>query len=106
MRSGPGTNYSAVTQIGNGQMVTILETTTGSGMTWYHIRFALNGAEYTGYVAAEYITLLSADVRTGTVNADILNMRTGPGTGYTALAQLTYGTGVTILANASGDGMQ
>lgn len=106
VRSGPGTNYSAVTQIGNGQMVTILETTTGSGMTWYHIRFALNGAEYTGYVAAEYITLLSADVRTGTVNADILNMRTGPGTGYTALAQLTYGTGVTILANASGDGMQ
>lgn len=42
----------------------------------------------------------------GTVNADILNMRTGPGTGYTAIAQLTYGTGVTILANASGDGMQ
>lgn len=106
VRSGPGTNYSAVTQISNGQMVTVLETTTGSGMTWYYIRFALNGATYNGYVAAEYITLLSADVRTGTVNADILNMRTGPGTGYTAIAQLTYGTGVTILANASGDGMQ
>ena len=106
VRSGPGTNYSVVTQISNGQMVTVLETTTGSGMSWYHIRFALNGATYTGYVAAEYITLLSADVRTGTVNADILNMRTGPGTGYTAIAQLTYGTGVTILANASGDGMQ
>lgn len=106
VRSGPGTNYSAITQISNGQMVTVLETTTGSGMTWYYIRFALNGATYTGYVAAEYITLLSADVRTGTVNADILNMRTGPGTGYTAIAQLTYGTGVTILANTSGDGMQ
>ena len=106
VRSGPGTEYSVVTQISNGLMVTILETTTGSGMSWYHIRFALNGAAYTGYVSAEYITLLSADVRTGTVNADILNMRTGPGTGYTAIAQLTYGTGVTILANASGDGMQ
>lgn len=106
VRSGPGTGYSAITQISHGQMVTILDTTTGSGMSWYHIRFAVDGATYTGYVAAEYITLLSADVRTGTVNADILNMRTGPGTGYTAIAQLVYGTGVTILANASGDGMQ
>ncbi len=46
------------------------------------------------------------NILSGTVNADVLNVRTGPGTGYTAIAQLTYGTGVTILANASGDGMQ
>ncbi len=78
VRSGPGTGYEAVTQISYGQMVTVLDSTTGSGMTWYHIRFALNGATYTGYVAAEYVTLISSTVRTGTVNADVLNVRSGP----------------------------
>lgn len=77
VRSGPGTNYSAVTQIGNGQMVTILETTTGSGMTWYHIRFALNGAEYTGYVVAEYITeTTSSGNGNGPVNTEEIPQNT------------------------------
>lgn len=106
VRSGPGTGYEAVTQISYGQMVTVLDSTTGSGMTWYHIRFALNGVTYTGYVAAEYVTLISSTVRTGTVNADVLNVRSGPGTGYEAVAQVLYGTGVTILSEASGSGMQ
>ena len=108
VRSGPGTSYAAICQIVQGESVTILGTAKGSGMDWYQIEYADSGAVYTGYAAAQYIDVLSADVRTGTVNADLLNVRSGPGTSYAALAQLAYGTGVEILSDtvSEDDGSQ
>lgn len=66
-----------------------------------------------GYVNATYIRILSTEPtptftalpeatlgdiqRTGIVNATLLNVRSGPGTGYTSIGRLPNGTVVTII---------
>lgn len=53
VRSGPGTENSAVASLVNGNSVTILES-TGNG--WYKIQFAGNGGvSTTGYVKGEFL---------------------------------------------------
>ena len=97
IRSGPGTNYSVIGSLNKGAAVTI----TGSTGSWFSI--SINGK--TGYVSYSYIRLSSsapATSKTGTVNVSsgTLNVRSGPGTGYSVVGSLKKGNQVTITGTA------
>ena len=57
VRSGPGTTYSIVGKLTNGNTVTVLGHTTGAdGKTWSQIQFAgTGGVDTTGYVLSTYL---------------------------------------------------
>ncbi len=57
VRSGPGTTYSIVGKLTNGNTVTVLGQTTGAdGKTWSQIQFAgTGGVDTTGYVLSTYL---------------------------------------------------
>ena len=91
VRTGAGTNNSAIGLLHKNDTVEILSQ-TGS---WYQVKCTVNGSETTGYVSAEYITRTNDnntggnnsnttptyEKKNGVVNADALNVRTGAGTG-------------------------
>ena len=58
IRSSASTSARVVVKVQRGQIVTILGRATGSGMTWYRVSFVKNGKTYTGYAAAQYISLI------------------------------------------------
>lgn len=96
VRSGPGTGYSKLGMLYRGNSVSI-NSKTGD---WYTISY--NGK--TGYIHSDYITISggSSSSKTGTVIADSLNVRSGPGTGYSRIGSLSYGSKVNIIETTSG----
>ena len=92
IRSGPGTNYTSVGSYAAGEHVTILEQFTYGDVTW--------GCTSKGWISMDYVRLDGTDSgesKTGTVNADELNIRSGPGTNYSSVGALYFGDVVTIL---------
>ncbi len=107
IRSGPGTSYSVAGYLKPQQKVEILEQKTVGGVAWGKI------AE--GWISMEYVILdsngstggnSSANSWTGKVIADELLIRTGPGTNYSIVSYLTYGTNVTVTEKKSGSGLE
>lgn len=105
VRSGPGTGYSRVGSLPNGASVTVLSQSGG----WYQIRYN----SLTGYVSGDYLSYTSngastptqspsGSIGTGVVTASALNMRSGPGTGYSRITTLPNGATVTVLAQSGG----
>lgn len=99
MRSGPGTDYSKVASIPADAVLTI----TGLDNGWYKIVY--NGTE--GYVSSDYVTLSGSHtetVLTGILNTDgaSLNMRSGPGTGYSKVASIPGHAVLTITGEENG----
>lgn len=112
LRSGPGTNYSKVSSIPASAVLTI----TGIENGWYKTSY--NSKE--GYVSSDYITLSSSNettgsktaeptgtngtTRSGVLNTDgaSLNLRSGPGTGYSKLASIPANAVLTISAEENG----
>lgn len=105
VRSGPGTGYSRVGSLPNGASVTVLSQSGG----WYQIRYN----SLTGYVSGDYLSYTanggstptqspSGNIGTGVVTASALNMRSGPGTGYSRITTLPNGATVTVLAQSGG----
>ncbi len=90
VRSGPGTTYSIVGTLTRGTMVNVV----GTSGTWSKI----DGPK-TGWVSTQYLT---ASSHSATVNASSVNVRSGPGTGYSIVGTLSNGTMVTR-AYTSGD---
>ena len=103
VRSGPGTQYSPIGSLSRGATVTIVGVSGG----FYRIRYGSG----TGYVSKDYIRLTEVEPdptdtplnQSGVVNvSSSLNVRSGPGTGYSAIGRLSNGAQVTIIG-ASGD---
>lgn len=108
LRSGPGTGYSKVASIPANAELTI----TGIENGWYKTSY--NGNE--GYVSSDYITLSTSSsaettatepidtTRTGIPNTDgsSLNLRSGPGTGYSKVASIPSSAVLTITDEESG----
>lgn len=96
IRSGPGTNYSILGYLSDGEKVTVTEQKTVGSMIW--------GKIDKGWISMDYVKLDTASVpqnpaaaQTGTVKvSDYLNVRSGPGTSYSILTYLNPGTKVTI----------
>ncbi len=61
VRTGPGTEYSKITQVSTGQQVTIVdEATATTGNLWYKVQFTKNGKSYEGYIYAIYVSVTSS----------------------------------------------
>ena len=107
IRSGPSTNNSVVSYIHKGDKLRILETSNG----WYKVKLS-NGQ--IGWGSAKYINILGDSTiensitdnsiigKTGTITVDVLNVRSGPSTGYDKLTMVYKGQNVTILENSTG----
>ncbi len=105
VRSGKGTDTSIVGTLLNGETVTVLDN---SDANWVKIK-TQSGLE--GYVAREYLTGAEApseptppetpnETTTATVNADVLNVRSGKGTDTSIVGTLLNGETVTVLDNS------
>ena len=105
VRSGKGTDTSIVGTIRNGETVTVLDN---SDAGWVKIKTA-SGLE--GYVAREYLTGTEtpsepttpetpSETTTATVNADVLNVRSGKGTDTSIVGTIRNGETVTVLDNS------
>lgn len=94
IRSGPGTGYSVVGYLKNGDRVTVTEQSDSGTMVWGKIEG--------GWVSLDYLVLDPVENEpeesvSGTVKvSDVLRVRTGPGTSYTICAYLSNGAKVTI----------
>ena len=105
VRSGKGTDTSIIGTLLNGETVTVLDN---SDAGWVKIR-TTGGIE--GYVAREYLTGAEtpsepttpetpSETTTATVNADVLNVRSGKGTDTSIIGTLQNGETVTVLDNS------
>lgn len=93
LRSEANTSSSTLKYLSNGAKLDVLQTLDG----WYKVSY--NGT--TGFVSADYVKV-SGTVGTGKVTADVINLRSGAGTSYSIVRQLSQGTTVTILDNLGG----
>lgn len=97
VRSGPNTSNAKVGELSQGDVVNLLESLNG----WWRIGEGQ-------YVSADYIQVLApstapASNRKGKVNSPTLNVRSGPGTAYSKVAELKLGNMVNIF-QTSADG--
>ena len=93
IRSGAGTNNNAVGTYNTGDRVEIFEKTTVGDATW--------GKTSKGWIALGYVYMdgtRSDNVVNGTVTGDVVNVRSGPGTGYKVVASVSQGDSVEVLA--------
>lgn len=92
IRSGPGTNYGSNGSLEFGARVNILEQFTIDGKKW--------GCIDKGWISLDYVYIdgtTGEHSGTGVINVtDQLNIRSGPGTGYSLAGSLKGGTEVKI----------
>lgn len=111
VRTGPGTQYSAVDRYSSGTKVTIYEEQTVGSLRWGRI-------SATRWICLAYVNVTGStdngtnrgdesDTVTGRVTgAGTLNVRSGPGTSYTKVGSLGNGTKVTIYQRTTNGGTQ
>ncbi|MCC3670063.1 MULTISPECIES: SH3 domain-containing protein [Terrisporobacter] len=92
VRSGASTSYSVVGKVSKGEKVEILSSNDG----WYKIEYDNN---QTGWSCDDYIT---KNTVTGTVTANVLNVRSGASTSYSIVGKLSKGEKVEILLSNNG----
>lgn len=83
VRSGPSTGYSIIGQAGSGQLYVSVATSGG----WHKIRYNEN----VGWVSGSYVSVTSGTILI--VTAASLNVRTGPGTGYSVVGSAPKDSG-------------
>ena len=104
VRSGYGTSYSKIGSLKKGAKVEIVESKNG----WHKIKF---NSGY-GYISGDYVSINSSNnnsqttnpgnVKTGTVTASSLNVRSGYGTNYSKIGSLKKGAKVEIVESKNG----
>ena len=109
VRSGASTKNSVIGSLSRGAKVEIVSTSNG----WHKIKFK-NGY---GYVSADYIKINSSNTskpeskpeqkpeaatKTGTVNASVLNVRSGASTKNSVIGSLSRGAKVEIVSTSNG----
>lgn len=106
MRSGAGTSYRVITVLKKNEIVEVVSESKG----WTKIKY--DGR--LGYVSSKYIESVKTDnsssnsttiTKTETsklVTADVLNVRSGPGTKYSVLGKLKRNQEVTVIENSNG----
>ena len=94
VRKGAGTGNALVGRVTNGTAVEIYETTTVGSYQWGRIS--------SGWICMDYVVLDSdnspegSSGSEGTVTANNVNVRTGPGTQYNAVDRYSSGAKVTV----------
>jgi uncharacterized protein YraI len=94
IRSGPGIGYSVIDYFAYGDQSVIVDGPVGAdGYTWYEVTYG--GGAYSGWVAGDYLAYVASggfaidDTVYSTAGA--LNVRSGPGTGYSVIDTMSYG---------------
>jgi len=101
VRSGPGTGYSVIDVMSYGQNGLIVDgPVSANGYTWYELNYV--GGTVDGWVAGDYLGLVStgggfAIGDTVSVTGATLNVRSGPGTGYSITDVFAYGDQALII---------
>lgn len=120
IRSQATTSSDTLTIVPKGTEVEVLENAENG---WYKVAYG----DKTGYMSAEYLTVIpteeteapspayeegdeleedaeteESETRVGRVTTEVLNVRSGAGTGYDRVGKVYAGTVVTILAEADG----
>lgn len=97
MRAQASSSASVLAKIPGGSSVEVLSTDTAG---WYQISFS----GMTGYVSSQYVDLTQSKLpsvetaaRRGRINDGPLNVRSGPGTGYSKCGKVNAGAEVEIL---------
>lgn len=104
VRKGAGTGNALVGRVYNGTKVEIYETTTVGSYKWGRID--------SGWICMDYVVLDSdsswdsSATQEGTVTANNVNVRTGPGTQYSAVGRYSSGTKVTVYEEQSSGGLR
>lgn len=86
LRSGPGTSYKTLDYAYNNEVVVLM----GKTGDWYKVNYNLQ----VGYMHSDYLrtaTKENAELGYGRVNGSRVNIRSGPSTGYGAVAQASLG---------------
>lgn len=100
LRAAADTNSTILTTAAQGAQVVVLEDQVSG---WYQVEY--DGA--VGYMSAAYLSVAvqaDADLGTGTLNTDgaSLNLRSGPGTGYSQLVSIPADAVLTITGIENG----
>ncbi len=88
LRKSPSTSAAIITKLTNANVIVVDK----SG-NWYKIQ----ANKKTGWIYGDYVKLLSSK---GTINANGVNFRSGPGTNFKVITVLRRSTGVTVLETA------
>jgi len=110
-RTGPGTSYSVRSVVPSGSLATVTGSpVNANGYTWYPVTISGAGS---GWLASAYLALVSAgnpsptqtavpsgDPRIGSTvyTTTSLNIRSGPGTGFSVLGVAPRGTAARVTA--------
>ena len=89
VRTGPSTGYSIVGTLGAGTVVNVY----GVSNNWYKISYGGTYRWIAGWLTARASASSTFQAR---VNTAVLNVRSGPSTGYSIVGTLRYGTIVTV----------
>lgn len=101
VRKGAGTSYAKIGSVKTGATYRVLETKVVSGKTWYKFMYGTQA----GWIDGSYTTLSYGDkTRTGTLTANDVNARTGPGTSYSKYKVFDKGYSFKILSEKAVDG--
>lgn len=100
VRSGPGTGYIVLEVLWTGEYVEIVSgPTSANGYQWYEVLVDYSGTY--GFVAGIFLAPVSGGGfsigDTVYVDSDVLNVRSGPGTGYSIIDVMTFGQNGLIL---------
>ena len=105
VRSGPGTGYARIKTLSPGTVVSLYEYCTVDGVRWGRIQASQ-------WVCMTYVQLSSQSgaesEQTGTgkvISTTVLNIRSGPGTNYSRVGQLTPGTKIEITEQTKTNGV-
>lgn len=105
VRSGPGTGYARIKTLSPGTVVSLYEYRTVDGIRWGRIQASQ-------WVCMTYVQLSSQSgaesEQTGTgkvISTTVLNIRSGPGTNYSRVGQLTPGTKIEITEQTKTNGV-
>lgn len=94
LRVGPGTNYEKIGTAVKGQKLTITGITKGTYFTWGRFDGGWISLSYTDYETVKAESSADANKVTAigkVINADKLNVRSGPGTGYALTGSYAQG---------------
>lgn len=95
VRQSPYSGSTVLTSLKKGSFVTLMEK-SGS---WWKVEYSSN--RY-GYCHADYITPVEGKPVTVNTGGNVLNVRSGPGTGYSRVATIPHGTTVMLRSEANG----
>lgn len=105
VRSGPGTGYARIKTLSPGTAVSLYEYRTVDGIRWGRIQASQ-------WVCMTYVQRSSQSgaesEQTGTgkvISTTVLNIRSGPGTNYSRVGQLTPGTKIEITEQTKTNGV-